>query len=100
MEQPGPAVGGPDDRLREGGGRFSYWLSHSLHYAEVFIGPAQRVRPLAGPMAGSGRTRWLHTGYRTGGLQDKPETEPGLSASKTRGSPSYPRHHPAVRRPL
>src|SRR5712671_8018034 len=27
-------------------------------------GPAQRVRPLAGPMAGSGRTRWLHPGYR------------------------------------
>src|SRR5260370_1584005 len=26
--------------------------------AEPVIGPAHRVRPLAGPMAGSGRTRW------------------------------------------
>ncbi len=33
-------------------------------FAEFIIGPAQRVRPLAGPMAGSGRTRWLHPGYR------------------------------------
>jgi len=24
------------------------------------IGPAHRVRPLVGPMAGSGRTRWLN----------------------------------------
>ena len=32
-------------------------------YAEFIIGPAHRVRPLAGPMAGSGRTRWLHPGY-------------------------------------
>ncbi len=62
MEPTGPAFGGPDDRLREGGGRFSYWLSHSPHCAEFIIGPAE------------GRTRWLHTGYRTGGLQDKPET--------------------------
>src|SRR5260370_35632859 len=34
-------------------------------YAEFIIGPAHRVRPLAGPMAGSGRTRWLHPGYMT-----------------------------------
>ena len=27
-------------------------------FAEFTIGPAHRVRPLAGPMAGSGRTRW------------------------------------------
>jgi hypothetical protein len=27
-------------------------------HAEPVIGPAHRVRPLAGPMAGSGRTRW------------------------------------------
>jgi hypothetical protein len=27
------------------------------------IGPAQRVRPLAGPMAGSGGTRWLCPPY-------------------------------------
>jgi hypothetical protein len=26
-------------------------------FAEFIIGPAHRVRPLAGPMAGSGRTR-------------------------------------------
>jgi len=32
-------------------------------YAEFIIGLAHRVRPLAGPMAGSGRTRWLHPGY-------------------------------------
>jgi branched-chain amino acid transport system substrate-binding protein len=31
----------------------------SPDYAEFIIGPAHRVRPLAGPMAGSGRTRWL-----------------------------------------
>src|SRR5258707_8707969 len=34
-------------------------------FAEFIIGPAHRVRPLAGPMAGSGRTRWLHPGYGT-----------------------------------
>ena len=34
--------------------------------AEFIIGPAHRVRPLAGPMAGSGRTRWLHPGYGLG----------------------------------
>jgi len=28
--------------------------------AEFIIGPAHRVRPLAGPMAGSGRTRVLN----------------------------------------
>ena len=28
------------------------------------MGPAHRVRPLAGPMAGSGRTRWLHPGHK------------------------------------
>src|SRR5437899_134376 len=28
-------------------------------HAEPVIGPAQRVRPPGGPMAGSGRTRWL-----------------------------------------
>jgi len=33
-------------------------------HAEPVIGPAQRVRPLAGPMAGSGRTRWLCPPYR------------------------------------
>src|SRR5882757_2930632 len=32
-------------------------------HAEPVIGPAQRVRPLAGPMAGSGRTRWLCPPY-------------------------------------
>src|SRR6516225_7188158 len=32
-------------------------------YAEFIIEPAHRVRPLAGPMAGSGRTRRLHPGY-------------------------------------
>jgi hypothetical protein len=31
--------------------------------AEFIIGPAHRVRPLAGPMAGSGRTRWLIAPY-------------------------------------
>ena len=34
--------------------------------AEFIIGPAHRVRPLAGPMAGSGRTQWLHPGYGPG----------------------------------
>jgi hypothetical protein len=38
-------------------------------YAEFTIGPAHRVRPLAGPMAGSGRTRWLHPGYRRNGVE-------------------------------
>jgi hypothetical protein len=32
-------------------------------YAEFTVGPAQRVRPSAGPTASSGRTRWLHPGY-------------------------------------
>jgi len=32
-------------------------------HAEPVIGPAHRVRPLAGPMAGSGRTRWLYPPY-------------------------------------
>jgi len=30
---------------------------------KFIIGPAHRVRPLAGPMAGSARTRWLNPGY-------------------------------------
>ncbi len=34
-----------------------------MGFAEFIIGPAHRVRPPAGPMAGSGRTRWLHPGY-------------------------------------
>jgi hypothetical protein len=34
------------------------------HYAEFIIGPAHPVRPLAGPMASSGLTRWLHTAYK------------------------------------
>jgi len=33
-------------------------------HAEPVIGPAHRVRPLAGPMAGSGRTRWLCPPYK------------------------------------
>jgi hypothetical protein len=28
-------------------------------HAELIVGPAQRVRPLAGPMTSSGRPRWL-----------------------------------------
>jgi hypothetical protein len=32
-------------------------------FAEFIIGPAHRVRPLAGPMAGSGRTRWHNPHY-------------------------------------
>src|SRR5258708_38475147 len=31
----------------------------TVDFAEFTIGPAHRVRPLAGPMASSGRTRWL-----------------------------------------
>src|SRR3984893_6404802 len=31
-----------------------------MGFAEFIIGPAQRVRPSAGPMTGSGRTRWLN----------------------------------------
>jgi hypothetical protein len=34
-----------------------------MGFAEFIIGPAQRVRPLAGPMTGSGRTRWLNPSY-------------------------------------
>src|SRR5258708_7468772 len=34
-----------------------------MGFAEFIIGPAHRVRPLAGPMAGSGRTRWLNLSY-------------------------------------
>ena len=30
---------------------------------ELIIGPADRIRPLAGPIAGSGRTRWLNLSY-------------------------------------
>ena len=37
-------------------------------FAEFIIGPAHRVRPLAGPMAGSGRTRWLNPCCRTTGF--------------------------------
>ena len=33
------------------------------HFVEPVIGPAHRVRPLAGPMASSGGTRWLNAGY-------------------------------------
>jgi G3E family GTPase len=36
-------------------------------FAEFTIGRAHRVRPLAGPMAGSGRTRRLHPGDQVGG---------------------------------
>src|SRR6266436_6034780 len=32
---------------------------------EFIIGPAHRVRPLAGPMASSGRARWLNASYRS-----------------------------------
>ena len=32
------------------------------------IGPAHRVRPLAGPMASSGGTRWLNPGYEVQGV--------------------------------
>src|SRR6266446_20694 len=32
-------------------------------FAEFIIGPAHRVRPRAGPMASSGRTRWLNPGH-------------------------------------
>ena len=35
----------------------------SMGFAEFVIGPAHRVPPLAGPMAGSGRTRWLNPPY-------------------------------------
>jgi hypothetical protein len=35
----------------------------SMDFAEFTIGPAQRVQPLAGPMASSGRTRWLYLSY-------------------------------------
>jgi hypothetical protein len=35
----------------------------ALGFAEFIIGPAHRVRPLAGPMAGSDRTHWLNPGY-------------------------------------
>jgi hypothetical protein len=35
------------------------------HCAEFIAGPAHRVRPLAGPMAGSGWPRWLHAGYKS-----------------------------------
>ncbi len=35
-----------------------------MGFAEFTIGPAHRVRPLAGPMAGSGRTRWPNPPYR------------------------------------
>jgi hypothetical protein len=34
-----------------------------MGFAEFIIGPAQRVRPLAGPMTGSGRIRWLKPSY-------------------------------------
>src|SRR5260370_28653811 len=34
-----------------------------MGFAEFIIGPAHRVRPLAGPMASSGRTRWLNPSY-------------------------------------
>jgi hypothetical protein len=34
-----------------------------MGFAEFIIGPAHRVRPLAGPMAGSGRPRWLNPSY-------------------------------------
>jgi len=58
----------------EGGNILAYpaaptWQRHvALHppwaqCAEFIIGPAHRVRPLAGPMAGSGRTRWLIAPY-------------------------------------
>src|SRR5258708_15883377 len=42
-------------------------------YAEFIIGPAHRVRPPAGPMAGSGRARWLHPGYGSQLLGQKPQ---------------------------
>jgi len=51
----------------------------SPHFAEFIIGPAHRVRPLAGPMAGSDRTRWLHAGYGRSSLanDDAKKRSPG-----------------------
>jgi hypothetical protein len=61
----GPASGRPDDRLRGEPGiqaaeqqRVASGLRVRLRFAEPAIGRAHRVRPLAGPMAGSGATRW------------------------------------------
>ena len=48
-------------------------------YAEFIIGPAHRVRPLAGPMAGSARTQWLHPGYGDSGLMESTNQAAGHS---------------------
>src|SRR5712671_4461578 len=44
---------------------------------EPVVGPAHRVRPLAGPMAGSGRTRWRATTHG----DDRFDVKPPLGAS-------------------
>jgi hypothetical protein len=65
-------------------------------YAEFIIGPAHRVRPLAGPMASSGRTRWLHPGYMIAPALRRPagraateladhQPEPNTNAMQQRG---------------